>query len=39
LQAEVLEKSLAKAEEIIKARISADDQNRLVDEYLEKVEA
>ncbi len=39
LQAEVLEKSLAKAEEIIKAKISADDQNRLVDEYLEKVEA
>ena len=39
LQAEVLEKSLAKAEEIIKEKISADDQSRLVDEYLEKVEA
>ena len=39
LQAEVLEKSLAKAEEILKEKISADDQNRLVDEYLEKVEA
>jgi F-type H+-transporting ATPase subunit b len=39
LQAEVLEKSLAKAEGIIKEKISADDQNRLVDEYLEKVEA
>lgn len=39
LQAEVFEKSLAKAEKIIKAKISADDQNRLVDEYLEKVEA
>ena len=39
LQAEVLEKSLAKAEEIIKEKISADDQNRLVDDYLEKVEA
>ena len=39
LQAEVLEKSLAKAEELIKAKISADDQNRLVDEYLDKVEA
>ena len=38
LQAEVLEKSLAKAEEIIKEKISADDQNRLLDEYLEKVE-
>ena len=39
LQAEVLEKSLAKAEELIKAKISTDDQNRLVDEYLDKVEA
>jgi F-type H+-transporting ATPase subunit b len=39
LQAEVLEKSLAKAEAIIKEKISDDDQNRLVDEYLEKVEA
>ena len=39
LQAEVLEKSLAKAEEMIKEKISADDQNRLVDDYLEKVEA
>jgi len=39
LQAEVLEKSLAKAEEIIKEKISGDDQNRLVDEYLDKVEA
>ncbi len=39
LQAEVLEKSLAKAEEMIKEKISTDDQNRLVDEYLEKVEA
>jgi F-type H+-transporting ATPase subunit b len=39
LQAEILEKSLAKAEEIIKEKISTDDQKRLVDEYLEKVEA
>ena len=39
LQAEVLEKSLAKAEALIKEKISADDQTRLVDEYLEKVEA
>jgi F-type H+-transporting ATPase subunit b len=39
LQAEVLEKSLAKAEELIKAKISTDDQNRLADEYLDKVEA
>jgi F-type H+-transporting ATPase subunit b len=39
LQAEILETSLAKAEKIIKEKISADDQNRLVDEYLEKVVA
>ena len=39
LQAEILEKSLAKAEEIIKEKISADDQDRLVDEYLNKVVA
>lgn len=39
LQAEILEKSLLKAEEIIKEKISADDQNRLVDEYLDKVVA
>jgi F-type H+-transporting ATPase subunit b len=39
LQAEVLEKSLAKAEALLKEKISADDQSRLVDEYLEKVEA
>ena len=39
LQAEILEKSLAKAEALIKKKISADDQSRLVDEYLEKVEA
>ena len=39
LQAEILEKSLAKAEAIIKEKISADDQDRLVDEYLNKVEA
>ncbi len=39
LQAEILETSLAKAEKIIKEKISTDDQNRLVDEYLEKVVA
>jgi len=39
LQAEIAEKSLAKAEEILKAGITDDDQNRLVDEYLEKVVA
>ena len=39
LQAEVLEKALVKAEEVIKAKISDKDQERLVDEYLDKVVA
>ena len=39
LQAEVVEKALIKAEEIIKGRITPQDQERLVDEYLEKVVA
>ncbi|KPJ74876.1 MAG: ATP synthase subunit b [Deltaproteobacteria bacterium SG8_13] len=39
LQVEVMEKALAKAEEVIKSRISDKDQERLVDEYLEKVVA
>ena len=39
LQAEIVEKALAKAEALIKDRISAEDQERLVDEYLEKVVA
>jgi F-type H+-transporting ATPase subunit b len=39
LQSEILEKSLVMAEEIIKSKISAEDQDRLVDEYLEKVVA
>lgn len=37
LRAEVLDKALAKAEEIIKGQISAEDQEKLVDEYLAKV--
>ncbi len=37
LRAEVLDRSLAKAEEIIKSQISAEDQEKLVDEYLAKV--
>jgi len=37
LQEEVLEQALTKAEEIIKIRISNTDQERLVDEYLDKV--
>jgi F-type H+-transporting ATPase subunit b len=39
LKEEVLEHALVKAEEIIKNKISSDDQERLVDEYLEKVVA
>jgi F-type H+-transporting ATPase subunit b len=39
LQAEVLAKALQQAEAQIKASISAEDQDRLVDEYLEKVVA
>jgi len=39
LQEDILEKSLVKAEEIIKKRITAADQDRLIDEYLEKVVA
>jgi len=38
LQAEILERALAKAEDIIKGNISSTDQDRLVDEYLEKVD-
>jgi F-type H+-transporting ATPase subunit b len=37
LQAEIVEKALAKAETLIRDQISDKDQNRLVDEYLEKV--
>ena len=39
LQKEIFEKSLAKAEEIIKSKITGDDQDRIVDEYLKKVVA
>ncbi len=39
VQGEVIEKALAKAEEMLKTNISGDDQSRLVDEYLEKVVA
>ncbi len=37
LQTEILEKSLAKAEEMIKAQISAKDQEKLIEDYLDKV--
>ena len=39
LKDEVLEKAMARAEEIITNQISSDDQERLVDEYLDKVVA
>ena len=39
LQAEIVEKALKKAESVIKEKITADDQDKLVDEYLEKVVA
>ena len=39
LQAEIMQKALVKAEEIIKTKINDEDQDRLVDEYLEKVVA
>ena len=39
LQEEIIQKALVKAEEIIKAKITDDDQDQLVDEYLEKVVA
>ncbi|MDI6686824.1 MAG: ATP synthase F0 subunit B [Desulfobacterales bacterium] len=39
LQEEIFEKALIKAEEIIKRRITGEDQDRLIDEYLEKVVA
>jgi len=39
LQAEIVEKALVKAEAVVKEKISAEDQNRLVDEYLAKVVA
>lgn len=39
LQADILERALAKAEKIIAERISDEDQGRLVDEYLDKVVA
>ena len=39
LQADIVEKALAKAEAIIKDKISSEDQEKLVDEYLAKVVA
>ncbi len=39
LQQEIVEKAMEKAEEIITASISSDDQDKLVDDYLKKVVA
>jgi len=39
LQAEVIEKALQKAESRLKERMTAEDQDRLIDEYLAKVVA
>jgi F-type H+-transporting ATPase subunit b len=39
LQAEIVEKALVKAEEMVREKISPEDQERLVDEYLAKVVA
>ena len=39
LQKEIAEKAMEKAEEVIKASISSDDQDKLVDDYLKKVVA
>jgi F-type H+-transporting ATPase subunit b len=39
LQQDIVEKAMEKAEEVIKASISPDDQDKLVDEYLKKVVA
>lgn len=39
LKAAIVEKALAKAETIIKEKINSEDQEKLVDEYLEKVVA
>ena len=39
LKAQIVEKALAKAEAIIKEKINSEDQDKLVDEYLEKVVA
>ena len=38
LQVEIFERALTKAEDIIKGNITSADQDRLVDEYLEKVD-
>ena len=39
LQQDIMEKAIEKAEELIKSRITSADQDKMVDEYLEKVVA
>jgi F-type H+-transporting ATPase subunit b len=39
LQREIFEKALVKAEELLKQNITAQDQNKLIEEYLQKVVA
>ena len=39
LQGEIIDKALAQAEELVKEKVNADDQVKLVDEYLAKVVA
>ena len=39
LQLEIAAQAMAKAEEVVRASISSDDQDKLVDQYLEKVVA
>lgn len=39
LKADIVEKALAAAEEMVKGQITAEDQEKLVDEYLDKVVA
>lgn len=39
IKGDILEKAIARAEELIKSRINEEDQERLVDEYLKKVVA
>jgi len=39
LQEEIIEKALVRAEKLVKEKITSEDQNRLVDEYLDKVVA
>jgi len=37
LEAEIFEKAIGKAEELIRSKITVEDQNLLVNEYLDKV--